>query len=203
MTLLLPTWTALLNKCLELGQIPSEWKKSTIKLIYKGRGDTCNPNAYGGIALESNALKLLTRILAKRVASMLDPVLPEEQFGYRPGRSTLLAAGSLLQLIRTELEKPRGKLYAVFVDYLKAFDLVNRELTINKLEGRIGRTKLMTLIPNILADNQIQIDDGIGKSQWLIQTNGILQGDPLSPILFDTLTHDVGAKIKEETDTVI
>jgi len=203
MTLLLPTWTALLNKCLELGQIPSEWKKSTIKLIYKGRGDTCNPNAYRGIALESNALKPLTRILAKRVVSMLDTVLPEEQFGYRPGRSTLLAAGSLLQLIRTELEKPRGKLYAVFVDYLKAFDLVNRELTINKLEGRIGRTKLMTLIPNILADNQIQIDDGIGKSQWLIQTNGILQGDPLSPILFDTLTHDVGAKIKEETDTVI
>jgi len=30
MTLLLPTWTAPLNKYLELGQIPSEWKKSTI-----------------------------------------------------------------------------------------------------------------------------------------------------------------------------
>jgi hypothetical protein len=52
-----------------------------------------------------------------------------EKFGYRPGRSTSLAAGSLLQHIRTELEKPRGKLYAVFVDYSKDFDLVNRELT--------------------------------------------------------------------------
>ena len=59
------------------------------------------------------------------------------------------------------------------------------------------------LISNILADNQIQIDDGIGKSHWLIQTNGVLQRDPLSPILFNALTHDVGAKIKEETDTVI
>jgi hypothetical protein len=65
MTLLLPTWTALLNKCLELGQIPSKWKKSTIKLIYKGKRDTCNPNTYTGIALESNTLKLLTRILVK------------------------------------------------------------------------------------------------------------------------------------------
>jgi retron-type reverse transcriptase len=134
---------------------------------------------------------------------MLDPVLPEEQFGYRPGRSTSLAAGSLLQHIRTELEKPRGKLYAVFVDYSKAFDMINRELTINELEGLIGRTKLTTLISNILADNQIQIDDGIGKSQWLIQTNDVLQGDPLSPILFNALTHDVGAKIKEGTDTMI
>ena len=86
----------------------------------------------------------------------------------------MLAAGSLLQHIRTELEKPRGKLYAVFVDFSKAFDLVNRELTISKLEGLIGRTKLTTLISNILADNQIQIDEGIGKSRWLKQTNGVL-----------------------------
>ena len=134
---------------------------------------------------------------------MLNPVLPEEQFGYRPGRFTLLAEGSLLQHIRTELKKSRGKLYAVFVDYSKAYDLVNRKLTINKLEELIGRTKLTMLISNILADNQIQINDGIGKSHWLIQTNGVLQGDPLSPILFNALTHDVGAKIKEETDTVI
>ena len=180
-----------------MGQIPSEQKKSTIKLIYKGRGDTCNLNAYRGIALESNALKLLTRILAKRVASMLDLVLPED---YRPGRSTLLEAGSLLQHIRTELEKSRGKLYAVFVDYSKAFDLVNRKLTINKLEGPTGRTKLTTLISSILPDDQIQIDDGIGKSHLLIQTNVLLQGDPLSPILFNALTHDVGAKIITHRD---
>ena len=75
----------------------------------------------------------------------------------------MLAAGRLLQHIRTELEKPRGKLDAVFVDYSKAYDLVNRELTMNKLEGLIGRTKLTALISNILADNQIQSDDGIGK----------------------------------------
>ena len=111
----------------------------------------------------------------------------------------MLVAGSLLLHIRTELEKPRGKLYAVFVDYSKAFDLVNRELTINKLEGLIGRTKLTKLISNILADNQIQIDDGIRESQWLVQTNGVLQWDPLSPILFNALTHDVGATIKVDT----
>ena len=64
---------------------------------------------------------------------MVDPVLPEEQFSYRTGRSTLLAAGGLLQHMRTELEKLRGKLYAMFVDYSKAFDLVNRELTINNM----------------------------------------------------------------------
>ena len=72
----------------------------------------------------------------------------------------------------------------------------------NKLEGLIGRTKLTALISNILADNQIQNDDGIGKSHWLIQKNGVLQVDPLRPILFNALTQDVGAKFKEETDSL-
>ena len=49
------------------------------------------PNAYRGIALESNALKLITRVLAKGVASILDPALAEEQFGYRPRRSIHIA----------------------------------------------------------------------------------------------------------------
>ncbi|KAJ4434486.1 hypothetical protein ANN_23048 [Periplaneta americana] len=37
----------------------------------------------------------------------------------------------------------------------------------------------------------VQIDDGVDTSDWLPQTNGILQGDPLSPILFNVLTHEV------------
>jgi len=82
---------------------------------------------------------------------MLDPVLPEEQFGYKPRRSTLLAAAYCNT--SGQNSKTKGKLYAVFVDYSKAFNLVNKELTISKLEELIGRTKLTTLISNILADN--------------------------------------------------
>ena len=80
----------------------------------------------------------------------------------------------------------------VFIDYTKAFDLVNRQLLITKVEKIIGRTNLTVLISNILPENHIQIDDGIGRSSWISQTNGVLQGDPFSPILFNALTYDVG-----------
>lgn len=53
------------------------------------------------------------------------------------------------------------------------------------------------LIANILAANQVQISDGISQSDWIDQTIGVLQGDPLSPLLFNVLTHDVSSKIKE------
>ena len=187
----LAIWASLLNKCMEIGNIPDDWRKSKIKLLYKGKGDTSNPNAYRGIALEPATLKLLTGILAKRLAEKLDPILPEEQFGFRRGRSTIMAVENLIDQIKQSIVKPKGKLYVVFVDYSKAFDLVNRRILVDKLEDLIGKTSTTTLISNILAENHIQIDDGVGKSEWLPQTNGVLQGDPLSPILFNVLTHDV------------
>ncbi|KAJ4448600.1 hypothetical protein ANN_10619 [Periplaneta americana] len=61
----------------------------------------------------------------------------------------------------------------------------------NVLAKPVIQPSTTTLISNILAENYIQIDDGVGTSDWLPQTNGILQGDPLSPILFNVLTHDV------------
>lgn len=102
-----------------------------------------------------------------------------------------MAVENLIDQIKQATGKPKGKLYVVFVDYSKAFDLVNRRILVDKLEDLIGKTSTTTLISNILAENYIQIDDGVGTSDWLPQTNGILQGDPLSPILFNVLTHDV------------
>ena len=43
----------------------------------------------------------------------------------------------------------------------------------------------------------IYYSDGISQSGWIDQTIGVLQGDPLSPLLFNVLTQDVSARIKE------
>ncbi|PSN32680.1 hypothetical protein C0J52_21742 [Blattella germanica] len=46
---------------------------------------------------------------------------------------------------------------------------------------------MITLIHNILAQNSIRIDDTVQQSKEVIQTRGVLQGDPLSPLLFNTM----------------
>lgn len=106
---------------------------------------------------------------------------------FQKKRSTLTVAEALIKEIQVELERKGGKMYVVFVDYSKAFDTTNRQILIRKLEMMIGNTRMLKLISNIIAENYVQISNGIDKSKWISQTNGVLQGDPLSPLLLNVL----------------
>lgn len=44
---------------------------------------------------------------------------------------------------------------------------------------------------NILAKNCIQLRNNVDNSIWIDQQIGVLQGDPLSPLLFNVLVQDV------------
>ena len=79
---------------------------------------------------------------------------------------------------------PRGKLHAVFIDYMKIFVLFNRTFIIT------GKNHVTRLLINILTSNFIKIDDTITTSEPIEQINGVLQGDLVSPILFIKLTHE-------------
>lgn len=185
-------WTKLFNKCLERGDIPKCWRYSKIKILYKGKGSTEDPNSYRGIALENNGFKVFTKILCNRLTELVDNSIPDSQFGFRRGRSTLHAVRNLLTDIDDALRKEKGKFFAVFIDFNKAFDLLDREILITKLERLIGRENYLTIIiRNILSDTRVVIDDGITTSNVITQTNGVLQGDPMSPVLFNIVTADV------------
>jgi hypothetical protein len=181
---LLPTWTNLYNKCLEIGRIPEQWRHSTIKVLYKGKGDPKDVNKYRGIALENGPFKTLAKLINNRIKQPIDEILPETQFGFRSGRSTLMAVQIMLKDISQALEN-KAKFYVLFIDFTKAFDLIKRELIIQKLEETMGtRSEWTRIIKSILQYNILRISDNLTISEPIIQTNGVLQGDPLSPTLF-------------------
>ena len=189
---ILPALTNLLNLCLHAGNIPATWRTSTIRMLYKGKGDPHDPNSYRGIALENNLLKLLTRLMNRRLTEEIDNKIPEEQFGFRRGRSTLHAVKNLIDDVEERIRLPQGKFHAVFVDFSKAFDSLNRTVICSKLDQMVEQNKeLAVLAHNILSYNSIIISDNVTTSKEIMQTNGVLQGDPLIPLLFNVATHDV------------
>lgn len=88
--------------------------------------------------------------------------------------------------------------YVVYVDYTKAFDSADRSILLEKLSKLIGREHAITLtVQNFLHKNYVCIEDGTTLSSPVLQTNGVLQGDPLSPLLFNILTADVVSSVKK------
>ncbi|CAK1593913.1 unnamed protein product [Parnassius mnemosyne] len=110
----------LFNLVLEKEQVPSQWSKSNIILLYK-KGNPLDISNYRPISLLSTIYKLFSSIILGRIAPDIDKNQPIEQAGFRPHYSTIDHIHTMEQIIEKykEFKKP---LYIFFVDYSKAFD---------------------------------------------------------------------------------
>ena len=71
------------------GEVPQQWKDATIMVLHKKK-DRKECGNYRGISLVVHADKILLKIIARRLSKYCERVgiLPEEQSGFRPNRST-------------------------------------------------------------------------------------------------------------------
>jgi hypothetical protein len=103
-----------------------------VKVLYKGKADMNDIDKYRGLAPECSPLEVLSRLLTKRLQVTTEIVLPDEQFGFRPGSSPLHAATKLLGEKEDALKQAKGKLYAIFIGYSKSFNLLDRVMITSK-----------------------------------------------------------------------
>ncbi|UYV68636.1 hypothetical protein LAZ67_6000290 [Cordylochernes scorpioides] len=99
----------LYNSVMTTGKYPVIWTNSTIHPIFKN-GYKNSPSNYRGIALISNVSKLFTSILRSRLEEWVEGrrVIPENQAGFRKGRSCIDHIFRLTTLIQLSLRKKRG-----------------------------------------------------------------------------------------------
>eukprot|EP00903_Cladosiphon_okamuranus_P015101 g13968.t1 len=176
----------IITKVCDGGEMPQEWKDATIKVLYK-KGDRSNCNNYRGISLLSHVGKVLAKIITNRLSSFCEAnnILPEEQCGFRPGRSTVC----MLFVVRRLQELARRKrtpLYLCFIDLQKAYDSVDREL-LWKVLARAGiPEKMINVIRQFHTGMRarVRMDDG-DLSEWFQVTQGLRQGCSMSPLLFN------------------
>ena len=71
------------------GEVPQEWIDATIKVLHK-KMDRTECSNYRGLSLVAHAGKVLFKIVANRLGDFCKEagILPEEQCGFRPQRST-------------------------------------------------------------------------------------------------------------------
>jgi Reverse transcriptase (RNA-dependent DNA polymerase)/Endonuclease-reverse transcriptase len=184
--------TKLFNKCVALNRLPTDWRISNLNLLYKGKGPKTDVNNFRGIALSNVLYKLLDKVILHRLFADLRPMIPATQFGYMPGRRTEQAVQKLHDYVNQQVYVNNAPVYAVFIDYSKAFDSVNRRKLFQKLiDLNVFPTMLLKTVSMLLDVNFLSIFDGVQNSDLFVQSNGTLQGGSSSPIFYIFYTHDL------------
>ena len=95
--------------------------------LYKNKRSRYDPNNYRGITLLSCLGKLFTSCLNTRITNFMyaNEKVGYEQTGFRPEFSTIDHIFTLHAIIEYYKSK-NSRVYYAFVDYRKAFDLVER-----------------------------------------------------------------------------
>ena len=168
------------------GKVPQQWKDAVITVLHK-KGDKTECGNYRGMSPVTHAGKVLLKVVARRLSACCEAkgLLPEEQCGFRPDRSTtdMIFVARRLQ----EIERKAGvSLHMGFIDLQKAYDTVDRTLLWQVLT-RIGVPPQMIAVIRQFHDGMIACvrpNDGV-CSDWFEVEQGLRQGCVLSPLLFN------------------
>lgn len=188
------TITSIFTKSVEFGHYPSQWKRARIIVLRKpGKPDYAEPGAYRPISLLNTLGKILEAVMAKRLSFWAEThkLLPDSQFGGRPGRNTEQA----LLILANAIDRAwlRSKVITLIAFDLKgAFNGVNSVSLDARLRAKgiptIARRWIRSFMENRYAS--ISFDD-FQTEIMPLENAGLAQGSPLSPILFGFFNSDL------------
>lgn len=170
---------------------PYVFKVARVIPIFKAgkSDDVCNYRPISTLPIFS---KIFEKIIFFRLSNFanINNLISPHQYGFKDGSSTTLA---ILEFVSYVLKSFKKKFYcvALFLDLKKAFDTVDKELLLQKLEHHGVRGNFNNLFRSYLSNRRqhVQVDDF--TSDFKPIATGLYQGSNISPILFNIFINDI------------
>ena len=154
-------------------------------MLFK-KGNDMDTDNYRPISLINTVTKLFTQILYQRLVkwSNNNNAIPEFQAGFRYERGCIDNIFSLNSIIQIKLQKNNGKLFAFFVDFKRAFPSINHNILWQKLATKGISSRFIETLMSLYSKAKMCIKVGNELSPSVNITEGVLQGEILSPIMY-------------------
>jgi hypothetical protein len=173
--------------CQATGTLPTQWDEHRNVLLYKGKGtDPFHIGNYRGLGIDKTLCKLWSLVWAERIEVFLRETngLSSLQGGFQRQRGPPEQAFTLAETVRSTIRKGKG-VHLVFLDVKEAYDSVLHSVLWQRcVDKGIGGTCLAAL-QAIYRSASAAIDVAGDLLGPVPIRRGVLQGNPLSPALFN------------------
>ena len=187
--------TILYNKVKDSGKFPDGWNRGRVCLVHK-RGLREILGNYRPLTVINALSGLYSRVLNSRLTHVVEEhqMLGQIQNGFRRGR-TGSDNSFLLDSILWRAKIAQKKVHLGFIDLVKAYDTVDRDILWRKLVGLgFGGSFLATLKSIYDGDSVVCEVNGLTTSPVYLR-RGLRQGCSLSPMLFALYIAEMGKDV--------
>ena len=192
-----PVLTHVVNLSIRNQHFPSLWKKAKVIPLLK-KSETIYPKNYRPVSLLPIFSKILERAVFSQVVEYFETngLLHPSHHGFRQKHNTCTA---LIQMIDTWAEAfEDDKLSAVLMlDMSAAFDLVNHDLLVKKLDVYGFDTEARSWITSYLNSRSQQVHIDGAASEFLDVSIGVPQGSILGPLLYVIFTNELPESVHD------